>query len=46
MLRQFLELDHEELIFTGDLEGEESLDNQFLMSYIKTHVMGIDPLLL
>ena len=46
MLRQFLELDHEELIFTGDLEGEESLDNQFLMSYIKTHVMGIDPVLL
>ena len=46
MLRQFLELDHEELIFTGDLKGEESLDNQFFKSYIETHVMGIDPLLL
>jgi hypothetical protein len=46
MLKQYLELDHRELIFSVDLKGGDSLDLRFLKSYIKSHVMGIDPSLL
>jgi LAS superfamily LD-carboxypeptidase LdcB len=46
MLRQYLELDHARLILTSDLEGEKELDQEFLKSYIQSHVMGIDPVLL
>ena len=46
MLKQYLELDHWELIFSTDLMGGEALGKEFLQSYIKSHVMGIDPSLL
>ncbi len=42
MLRQYLELDHAQLILTADLNGAECLGKEFLNSYIKSHVMGID----
>lgn len=46
MLVQYLELDHKELIFSSDLNGRGGLDQGFLASYIKSHVMGINPSLL
>ena len=46
MLRQYLELDHAQLMLTADLNGAECLSQEFLNSYIKSHVMGIDPSLL
>ena len=46
MLRQYLELDHAQLILTADLNGAECLGQEFLNSYIKSHVMGVDPSLL
>ena len=46
MLKQYLELDHRELIFSVDLMGVDNLDQKFLESYIKSHVMGIDSSLL
>ena len=46
MLNQYLELDHRELILSSDLNGADGLDQEFLESYIKTHVMGIEPSLL
>ena len=46
MLMQYLELDHKELIFSSDLKGRGGLDKEFLASYIKSHVMGINPSLL
>lgn len=46
MLKHYLELDHRELIFSADLKGGDDLDQEFLESYIKSHVMGIDPSLL
>lgn len=46
MLRQYLDLDHKELIFTTDLMGGAVLDHGFLESYIKSHVLGINPSLL
>ena len=46
MLMQYLELDHKELIYSSDLNGRGGLDQEFLASYIKSHVMGINPSLL
>jgi len=46
MLKQYLKLDHRELIFSPDLKGGDELNQEFLKSYIKSHVMGIDPSLL
>lgn len=46
MLRQYLKLDQEGLIFSTDLKGASGLDQEFLTSYIKSHVMGINPSLL
>ena len=43
MLKQYLELDHRKFIFSADLKGGDDLDQEFLESYIKSHVMGIDP---
>ncbi len=46
MLKKYLELDHRELIFSPDLKGGDGLNQEFLQSYIKSHVMGINPSLL
>ena len=46
MLRQYIKLDQEGLIFSTDLKGGSGLDQEFLTSYIKSHVMGINPSLL
>ena len=46
MLNQYLNLDHRKLILSSDLYGAEVIDHEFLESYIKTHVMGIEPSLL
>lgn len=46
MLKHYLELDHSEMILSADLSGRNRLSQGFLKSYIKSHVMGIDPSLL
>jgi len=46
MLRQFLDLDHKELIFSTDLKGGAGLDQGFLALYIKSHVVCINTSLL
>ena len=46
MLNQYLNIDHEKLILSSDLNGAEIIDHEFLESYIKTHVIGIEPSLL
>ena len=43
MLEEYLKLDLINLLVPNDLNGESSIDEKFLESYIDENVLGINP---